>query len=60
MKTKETEFFIDKAITKYQTLSIKEKAIINLTLIISLVLFTIGSIYNSGQDFGEFLYYITH
>jgi hypothetical protein len=59
-KNQESEFFIDKAIVKYQALSIKEKTIINLTVIVALVLFTIGLIYNSGGAFGEFLYHITH
>ena len=60
MKTRESEFFIDKAIVKYKSLSIKEKTIINLTVIVALVLFTIGSLYNGGEAIGEFLYQITH
>ena len=32
MKTKESDFFIDKLIVKYQALSQKEKTIINLSI----------------------------
>jgi hypothetical protein len=60
MKTQETEFFIDKMILKYQSLSKKEKSIINLCLGLVLVLFLIGKIYNSGEVIGEFLYNISH
>lgn len=60
MKNQESEFFIDKAIVKYQALSITEKTIINLTGIVYLVLFSIGLFYNGGEAIGEFLYQITH
>ena len=60
MKTKKSEFFIDKMILKYQSLSKKEKSIINLCLGGFLVLFIIGKIYNGGEVFGEFLYNISH
>ena len=60
MKTKESEFFIDKMILKYQSLSKKEKSIINLCLGVFLVLFIIGKIYNGGEVFGEFLYNINN
>jgi hypothetical protein len=60
MKTQESEFFIDKMILKYQSLSKKEKSIINLCLGVVLVLFIIGKIYNSGEVIGEFLYNISH
>ena len=60
MKTKESEFFIDKAIVKYQALSTKEKTIIHLAVMLTLVLFTIGSFYNAGEVVGEFFYNITH
>lgn len=60
MKTRESEFFIDKAIGKYTSLSIKEKTIINLTLAMTVVVFIIGSLYNFGEVVGEFLYYSTH
>ena len=60
MKTQESEFFIDKIISKYQSLSKKEKSIINLCLGVLLVLFIIGKIYKGGEVFGEFLYNISH
>lgn len=60
MKTQESEFFIDKMILKYQSLSKKEKSIINLCLGVVLVLFIIGKIYNSGVVIGEFLFNISH
>lgn len=60
MKNQESEFFIDKAIVKYQALSITEKTIINLTGMVYLVLFSIGLFYNGGEAIGEFLYQITH
>jgi hypothetical protein len=60
MKTKESDFFIDKFIVKYQALSIKEKTIINLTIALFFVLFFIGFLYNGGEVVGEFLYNITH
>lgn len=60
MKTKESEFFIDKIILKYQSLSKKEKSIINLSISGLLVLFIIGKIYNGGEVVGEFLYNISH
>jgi hypothetical protein len=60
MKTQESEFFIDKMILKYQSLSKKEKSIINLCLGVLLVLFIIGKIYNGGEVIGEFLYTISH
>ncbi|MEZ7503608.1 hypothetical protein [Flavobacterium sp. Arc2] len=60
MKTQEGEFFIDKMILKYQSLSKKEKSIINLCLGVLLVLFIIGKIYNGGEVIGEFLYTISH
>ncbi|MFT5254567.1 MAG: hypothetical protein ACI87N_003642 [Flavobacteriales bacterium] len=60
LKTQESEFFIDKIISKYQSLSKKEKSIINLCLGILLVLFLIGKIYNGGEVLGEFLYNISH
>jgi hypothetical protein len=60
MKTQESEFFIDKMILKYQSLSKKEKSTINLCLGVVLVLFIIGKIYNSGEVIGEFLYNISH
>ncbi len=60
MKTQESEFFIDKIIAKYQSLSKKEKSIINLCLGGLLVLFIIGKVYNGGEVFGKFLYDINH
>jgi hypothetical protein len=58
MKTQESEFFIDKIISKYQSLS-KEKSIINFCLYVLVVLFIIGKIYNGGEAFGV-LYNISH
>jgi hypothetical protein len=60
MKTKESEFFIDKMIVKYQSLSLKEKTYLNLTIALFFVLFLIGSFYNGGEVVGQFLYNITH
>jgi hypothetical protein len=60
MKTQESEFFIDKIISKYQSMSKKEKSILNLCLGVLLVLFIIGKVYNGGEVFGAFLYNISH
>lgn len=60
MKTKENDFFIDELIVKYQKLSNKEKAILNVSLVIFSVLFMIGSFYNGGKVVGEFIYFISH
>tara|TARA_R110001592_G_scaffold10217_2_gene53397 strand:- start:2470 stop:2652 length:183 start_codon:yes stop_codon:yes gene_type:complete len=60
MKTKESDFFIDKLIVKYQTLSQKEKTIINLGIALFAVLFIIGSLYNGGEVIGEFMYNSSH
>lgn len=60
MKTKESDFFIDKLIVKYQTSSKKEKTILNLSIAIFSVLFIIESFYNAGEVVGEFLYAISH
>jgi hypothetical protein len=60
MKTKENDFFIDKLIVKYQSLSKEEKTYINLAIALTMVVFIIGSFYNSGKAIGEFLYNITH
>lgn len=60
MKTKESEFFIDKIIVKYQSLAKKDKSIINLCLTGLFVIFLIGKIYNAGEVFGKFLYNINH
>jgi hypothetical protein len=60
MKTKENDFFIDKVIVKYQSLSIKEKTYINLMIALTMIIFIIGSFYNGGEVLGKFLYNITH
>ncbi|MDP5107286.1 MAG: hypothetical protein NWQ31_14070 [Polaribacter sp.] len=60
MKTKESDFFIDKLIVKYQALSQKEKTIINLSISLFSVLFIIISFYNGGEVIGSFLYTISH
>jgi hypothetical protein len=60
MKVKENDFFIDKLILKYQTLSQKEKTIINLGISSFAVLFIIGSLYNGGEVIGEFMYNSSH
>ena len=60
MKTKESEFFIDKIIVKYQSLAKKDKSIINLCLTGLFVIFLSGKIYNAGEVFGKFLYNINH
>jgi hypothetical protein len=60
MKTKENEFFIDRIILKYQSLSKKEKSIINLSIAGLLVLFIIGKMYSGREVFGEFLYNINN
>ncbi len=60
MKTQESESFIDKIISKYQSLSKKEKSIINLCLGGLLVIFIIGKIYNGGEVFGAALYNFTN
>ena len=58
MKTKENELFIDKAYSKYQSLSKKDKSIINISLLILLIVFATLSIYTAGESFGEFLFHI--
>jgi len=60
MKTQESEFFIDKIIGKYQSLSKKEKSIINLCLAGLLVIFITGKFYDGGEVFGKFLYDINN
>ncbi len=60
MKTQENDFFIDKTIAKYQSLSKKEKTIMNLCLGALLVIFIIGKVYNGGEFIGKFLYNISH
>jgi len=60
MKTQESEFFTDKIILKYQSLSKKEKLFINLCLGGLLVIFMVGKIYNGGEVLGSFLYNISH
>jgi hypothetical protein len=60
METKESDFFIDKMILKYQSLSKKEKSIINLCLGGFLVILIIGKVYDGGKVFGEFLYNINN
>lgn len=60
MKVKENDFFIDKLIVKYQTLSHKEKTILNVSIALLFVLFIIGSFYNGGEVVGKFLYTVSH
>ncbi|SDS47978.1 hypothetical protein SAMN05216503_3194 [Polaribacter sp. KT25b] len=60
MKTKESDFFIDKLIVKYQAFTHKEKTILNLSIALFFVLFIIGSFYNGGEVLGKFLYNISH
>lgn len=60
MKTKENYFFIDELIVKYQKLSNKEKAILNVSILICTVLFIVNSFYNGGKVVGEFIYFISH
>jgi len=58
MKIQEKEFFIDKAYSKYQSKSKKDKLFLNFSLVLLIVMLAIGSIYNIGEAFGEFLYTI--
>jgi hypothetical protein len=60
MKAKESDFFIDKLIVKYQVLSQKEKKILNLSIALFSILFIIGSFYNGGELIGCFLHTISH
>jgi hypothetical protein len=60
MKAKESDFFIDKLIVKYQVLSQKEKKILNLSIALFSILFIIGSFYNGGELIGRFLHTISH
>jgi hypothetical protein len=60
MKVKENDFFIDKLILKYQTLSHKEKTLLNISIALLFVLFIIGSFYNGGEILGNFLYTVSH
>ncbi|WP_299666959.1 hypothetical protein [uncultured Polaribacter sp.] len=60
MKAKENEFLIDTLIFKYQSLSKKEKSIINLCLGMYLLFILIGNFYSGGKVLGEFLYIINH
>ena len=56
MKVKENDFFIDKLILKYQTLSHKEKTLLNISIALFAVLFIIESLSNVGKLKGEFMY----
>ena len=60
MKTQESQSLIDKIIVKYQSLSKKEKTIMNLSLTIVLAIFIIGKVYDGGEVIGKFLYNINH
>jgi len=60
MKTQENQLLIDKIIVKYQSLSKKEKIVINLSLTIVFAISIIGKVYDSGEVFGKFLYNISH
>jgi hypothetical protein len=60
MKVKENDFFIDKLILKYQTLSHKEKMLLNISIALLFELFIIGSFYNGGEILGKFLYTVSH
>ena len=60
MKTQESQFFIDKIIVKYHSLSKKEKSIIYLSLGGLFVIFIIGKMYNGGEFIGKFLYDINN
>ena len=60
MRTSKNEFFIDKAYSKYKSLSPKEKKIINFSLLFTLVVIATGNIYTAGKFFGEFFYHITN
>ena len=60
METKKNEFLIDNIINKYQSLSRKDKSLINYLIAILLVLFVIGAFYNGGKVFGKFLFYVNN
>tara|TARA_B110001454_G_scaffold185511_1_gene181748 strand:+ start:3925 stop:4107 length:183 start_codon:yes stop_codon:yes gene_type:complete len=60
MKTQENEFFVDKAIAKYQTLSKNEKTMIHLSIIVFLAIYIVGKAYNGGEVLGKFLYNINN
>jgi hypothetical protein len=60
MKAKKNDFLIDTYIRKYQNLSQNEKLSTNLSIVILLVILSIGAIYNTGKALGEFLFYFNN
>jgi hypothetical protein len=60
MKTQESDFFVDKAIAKYQALSKNEKTMIHLSIIVFLAIYIVGEAYNGGEVLGKFLYDINN
>ncbi len=52
--------WFDQIIAYYQTLPHDNKAILNFILAILLVFSTMSTMYQLGEGFGKFLYYITH
>ena len=60
MKIQENDLIIDKIISKYNTLSKKEKTIINLSLVVLLSILILGKVYEGGEVFGKFIYNISH
>ncbi|ARV14603.1 hypothetical protein [Polaribacter sp. SA4-12] len=60
MKTQENDFFVDKAIAKYQALSKKEKLMINLSIIVFSAIYIVEKVYNGGEVVGKFLYDINN
>ena len=60
MKIQENDLIIDKIISKYNTLSKKEKTILNLSLLVLLSILILGKVYEGGEVFGKFIYNISH
>ena len=58
MKTERSNYLIDKMYSKYLTLSKNEKLIINFSFFIILLIIAIERIFNAGENFGEFIYYV--
>lgn len=60
MKLQEKDLIIDKIILKYNTLSKKDKTIINLSLLALLTILILGKAYGCGEVLGGVIYNISH
>ncbi len=58
MGTRKKKFIFDKIISKYQSLSEKDKQTIDISIKVLLVLFSIFLIYKAGSAVGEYFFNI--